>query len=245
MNSLNQENLVTAIAISNDGRKKSVTKKKSERSHTRSKSTTSRSRIHNDSNLVGQQIKDVMIDSQNMEQSPLHVKDIEKEYDRDEKESEGLPVYHDHLTDEVVNHKTPTALKDTIISKMSRDREADGNESRSTQQMFEHQFAKKGRFNSTKRGATNNLGNVNFIGHNHMAAYKPLPPIIQERESTQHMDLNYSPPGPRHIANTKMFANMDIESPRSDALTMNHRQMNNPLNNQMIFQPAPDHHHYD
>ena len=231
MKSLDQENIVTSIAISNDGHKKSVTKKKSERSHTRSKSTTSRSRIHNDSNLVGQQIKDVMIDSQNMEQSPLHVKDGEKEYDRDDKESEGLPVYHDHLTDEVVNHKTPAALKDTIISKMSRDREADGNESRSTQQMFEHQFAKKGRFNSTKRGATNNLGNVNFIGHNHMAAFKPLPPIIQERESTQHMDLNYSPPVPRHIANTKMFANMDIESPRSDALTMNHRQMHNPFNN--------------
>jgi hypothetical protein len=42
-----------------------------------------------------------------MELSPLHVKDLDKDYDRDEKESEGLPVYHDHLNDDILNNKTP------------------------------------------------------------------------------------------------------------------------------------------
>lgn len=40
------------------------------------------------------------------------------------------------------------------------------------------------------------------------------------------------------MGNAKMFIHNEIESPHSDALTMNHRQNNNPFNNQMIFQPS-------
>lgn len=48
--------------------------------------------------MVNDQLRNVLIDSQNMENSPLLQHDFDKE-------SEGLPVYHDHLIEEILNQK--------------------------------------------------------------------------------------------------------------------------------------------
>ena len=76
--------------------------------------------------MVNDQLRNVLIDSQNMDNSPLMQNDIDKE-------SEGLPVYHDHLIEEILNQKVKN-LRDS----QARSREKVRNDSRSTQQMFEH-----------------------------------------------------------------------------------------------------------
>jgi hypothetical protein len=81
--------------------------------------------------MVNDQLRNVLIDSQNMENSPLLQHDFDKE-------SEGLPVYHDHLIEEILNQKVKN-----LREYQARSREKVRNDSRSTQQMFEHQFGRE------------------------------------------------------------------------------------------------------